>query len=292
MKFQTRLAVVLVNYNSGDFLISCIKSLQISTLNLDLDIWVVDNASFDGSLERCKKVFPSFHYIVNKDNLGFGKANNQALAKIKTEFILLLNPDTKVGKDTLPFMVDFMRKNPMVGAATCKGLKSDGTLDLAYHRGFPTPWASLIYFLGNNKFYHLTNRDMSKAHEVDAISGSFFMTRKSILNKIGFFDEDFWLYGEDLDLCWRIKKACFKIMYIPDVEVLHFKGISSGIKDHSQEISTATKASKLRAFNSFYETMKIFYKKNLADKYPFFINWLVYLAIDLKWFLAKRRMQV
>lgn len=292
MKSKPKLAIILVNYNAGNFLTDCLKSFQSAKEKLDLDVWVVDNASEDDSLEKCKKLFPKLHYIENKENLGFGAANNQAIRKIKTKFILLLNPDTKVEKGTLEFMVDFMQKNPRVGAATCKALKSDGTLDLAYHRGFPTPWASLLYFLGDDRLYHLTDRDINKAHEVDAISGSFFLVRKSILDKVGLFDEDYWLYAEDLDLCFRIRKVDAKIMYVPKVSVIHFKGISSGIKEHSQEFSTATKLSKIRAFNSFYETMKIFYRKNLAQNYPFFINWLIFLAIDLKWFLAKRKMQV
>lgn len=290
---KPRLSVILVNYNAGDFLIECLRSVYLSKDELDLDIWVVDNASEDESLIKAKEEFPQARYIGNKENLGFGTANNQALRQIENEYILILNPDTEVEKNTLPFMVDFMEKHPDVGAATCKALKSDGELDLAYHRGFPTPWASfLYYFFKDDRLYHLKDRDMNTLHEVDAISGSFFLTRKSVLDKVGLFDEDYWMYAEDLDLCFRIKKTGFKIMYVPDVEVVHFKGISSGLKKHSQEITTATKDSKLRAFNAFYETMKIFYRKNLARSYPFFINWSVYLAINLKWVLAKRKLSV
>lgn len=290
---KRRLSVVLVNYNAGDFLVECLRSLYLAKDELDLDIWVVDNASGDYSVKLAKQNFPHIHYIENKENLGFGAANNQALRQIINEYILILNPDTKVEKNTLPFMVDFMEKYPDVGAATCKALKSDGELDLSYHRGFPTPWASfLYYFLKNDRLYHLKGRDMGKAHEVDAISGSFFLTRKSVLDKVGLFDEDYWMYAEDLDLSFRIKKAGFKVMYVPDVQVVHLKGVSSGLKEHSQEITTATKDSKLRAFNAFYETMNIFYRKNLASDYPFFINWLVYLAINLKWALAKRKLSV
>lgn len=290
---KINLSVVLVNYNAGDFLVKCLRSVYLAKDTLNLDVWVVDNASEDESIRLAKQEFPDVSYIRNKENLGFGAANNQALKQIKNEYILILNPDTEVEKDTLAFMVNFMEGHPDVGAATSKALKSDGALDLAYHRGFPTPWASfLYYFLGNDSLYHLTNRDMSKMHEVDAISGSFFLTRKSVLDKVGLFDEDYWMYAEDLDLSFRIKKAGFKIMYVPEVSVVHLKGVSSGLKEHSQEITTATKDSKLRAFNAFYETMKIFYRKNLARSYPFFINWAVYLAINLKWALAKRKLSV
>jgi hypothetical protein len=256
------------------------------------DLWVVDNASVDGSLAKAKKLFPLARFIENKENLGFAKANNIALRQIKNELILLLNPDTQLEKGTLPFMAHFMEENPTVGAATCQVIKSDGKIDWACHRGFPTPLASFLYFLGIDRLYHLTDRKMKKTHEVDAISGSFFLTRKSVLDKVGLFDEDFWLYGEDLDLCWRIKKAGYKVMYVPKVKVIHYKGVSSGIKEHSQEITTATSQSKLKALNSFYETMKIFYHKNLARCYPAFINQLVFWAIDFKKMMAKRKMKV
>ena len=290
---KTELSIVLVNYNAGDFLVRCLRSVFLAKDYLDLDVWVVDNASEDESLVNAIKEFPQVHFIKNEENIGFGAANNQALRQIKTEFILTLNPDTEVKKDTLSFMVSYMKDHPEVGAATCKAIKSDGELDWAYHRGFPTPWASFLYFfLKNGRLYHLDKCDMAKPHEVDAISGSFFFTRKSVLDKIGLFDEDYWLYAEDLDLSFRVKKAGFKIMYVPGVEVIHFKGVSSGLKKHSQEISTATRISKVRAFDAFYETMMIFYRKHLASQYPFFINWMVYLAINIKWGLARRKLSV
>lgn len=289
---KINLSIVLVNYNSGNFLADCLNSVQAAKDQLDLDIWIVDNNSSDHSLDQAKKLFPNIHYIKNKANLGFGTANNIALKKINNELILMLNPDTKVEKETLPVMVDFMEQNIGVGAATCEALKNDGKIDWAHHRGFPTPWASLLYFMGDDKLYHLTDRNMQETHEVDAISGSFFLTRKSVLDKVGLFDEDYWMYGEDLDLSYRIKKAGYKIMYIPKVKVIHFKGVSSGLKQHSQEITTATITSKIRAFNAFYEAMKIFYRKNLAPDHLFLINWVVYLGINLRWILAKRKLKV
>lgn len=292
---MNKLSIVIVNYNAGDLLLKCLTSLSVlqDNVDLDLDIWVVDNASWDNSLKQAKEWFPKLNFIENKENLGFGKANNIALKKIKTEYILLLNPDSEVPSGTLNYMLKFIKENPEVGAATCKVEKEDGSLDLASHRGFPTPWASFLYFvLGDNSLYHLTNRDMEKPHEVDAIAGAFFLTRKEVLDKVGLFDEDYWLYAEDLDLCYRIKKAGFKVMYIPEIKIIHHKGVTSGIKKHSQSISSATETSKKRALDSFYETMKIFYKKHLAKNYPFFINWLVYSGINFKWFLAKRKMTV
>jgi GT2 family glycosyltransferase len=186
-----------------------------------------------------------------------------------------------------------MSKNKDVGAATCKGILENGKMDWGYHRGLPTPWASFnYYFLHNDYDYHLSYKNMEEEHEVDAISGSFFMTRKSVLNKVGLFDEDYWMYAEDIDLCYRMKKFGYRIMFVPVVMVTHIKGVSSGIKLHSENLSAADKLTKIKAFNSFYETMKIFYRKNLAKNYPFLINWLVILGINIKWFLASRKMKV
>lgn len=288
-----KLSVVIVNFNSGDFLLKCLSSLKKVEDEISADIWMVDNASMDDSLEEVKNKFPKLNYIENKENLGFGKANNLALKKIKTENILLLNPDSEVLPGTLKYMVDYIENHPEVGVATCRVEKEDGSLDLATHRGFPTPWASFLYFiLKDDSLYHLTGNDMKKDHEVDAVAGAFFLTRKSVLDKVGLFDEDYFLYAEDLDLCYRIKNAGFKIMYVPEVKIIHHKGISSGIKKHSQGVTTATDESRRKALNSFYETMKIFYRKHLEKNYPFFINWLVYFGIDFKWWLAKRKMVV
>lgn len=290
---RDKLSIVIVNYNSGNFLRDCLKSIYKSETNLDFDIWVVDSASFDDSIELAKKDFPKINYILNKENIGFSKSNNQALGKIKNEYILILNPDTKIFPGVLSYMLNYIKDNSDVGAATCRVELESGKIDWGSHRGFPTPLASFFYyFLSDDRFYHLSFKDMTKPHEVDSITGAFFLTKKSVLDKVGLFDEDYFMYGEDLDLCFRIKKAGYKIMFIPAVKIIHYKGISSGIKKHSQEITKATEAAKIKAFNSFYETMKIFYRKNLEKSYPFFINWLVYIGINLKWFLAKRNLRV
>lgn len=290
---KDKLSIVLVNYNSGNYLTDCLKSIEENKDDLELEIWVVDSASTDDSINNAKKYYPKINYILNKENIGFSKANNQALGKIENEYILILNPDTKILPKTLITMLNFMKENTDVGAATCRVDLANGKLDWASHRGFPTPLASFFYyFLKNDRYYHLSNQDLNKIHEVDAITGAFFMTRKSVLDKVGLFDEDYFMYGEDLDLCFRIKKAGYKIMFVPSAKIIHYKGISSGIKEHTQELTQATNASKIRAFNAFYETMKIFYRKNLAKNYPFFVNWLVYLGINLKWAIALRKLHV
>lgn len=286
------LTVSIVNFNSGDYLLKCLDSLKKLASEVELEVWVVDNASTDGSLQSAKQKHPKINFIETKKNLGFGKAQNLILKKLKTGYCLILNPDTEIPAGTLSKMLDFMESNKNVGASSCKVLLDNGEIDWASHRGFPTPLASLLYFLGMDSLYHLSSRPMEKPHEVDSISGAFFLTRKSVLDKVGLFDEDYFMYGEDLDLCFRIKSAGFKIMYIPEASILHRKGVSSGLKSESQDISTADFETRQRSLNAFYSAMKIFYKKHLEKNYPSLINWLVYLGINLKWFLVKRKLTV
>lgn len=285
-----KLTISIVNYNAGEYLLMCLKSLRDASKRIEFDVVVVDNASSDDSLEKAKKNYPEFKFIESKENLGYGKAHNIVLKQAATPFVLVLNPDTLIYSEALLKILDYMENNPSVGVASPRIEKSDGSLELASHRGFPTPWASfLYYFLKNDRLYHLTDRDMTKIHEVDSVIGAFMFIRKSALDKAGYFDEDYFLYGEDIDICFRIKKAGYSVMYLPEIKAIHAKGISSGIKEHSKKQSSATEETKNKALNSFYESMKIFYKKHYEKKYPWFLNKIVYLAIDIKWQLAKRK---
>jgi GT2 family glycosyltransferase len=288
-----KLTISIVNYNAGDYLLRCLESLDKVKDELDFDVFVVDNDSKDDSIEKSKKKFPKFNYIENKENLGFGKAHNIVLEKAKTPYLLTLNPDCEVPKGTLKYIYEFMENNLDVGISTAKVEKADGSLDIASHRGFPTPRASFEYFfLKNDRAYHLTDRDMTKVHEVDSVVGAFMFMRSDVIKKVGYFDEDYFLYGEDIDLCFKVKQAGFKVMYVPDVKVMHVKGVSSGIKKHSQNQSSANTNTRNLATYYFYHTMKVFYKKHYAKKYPSFFNFLVYSGIDLKWQMAKRKKRV
>lgn len=287
------LTISIVNFNSGEYLLDCLKSLDKVKEEVNFEIIIVDNASTDDSLALVKKKFPDCHFIENKENLGFGKAHNLSLQKATSEFILILNPDTEVKKNVLSTMIDYMKSNPDVGVASCKVILENGSIDWASHRGFPTPLAAFLYYvIGNDSLYHLTGRDLSKTHEVDAISGAFLLTRKTTLEKVGVFDEDFFMYGEDLDLCYRIKMAGLRVMYIPEVSIIHHKGISSGLKKHSQKVSSADLETRRRSVDAFYGAMQTFYKKHLEKNYSSFINWLIYFGINLKWWLAKRKLTV
>jgi len=290
------LSVIIVNYNTGIFLEKCLKSVLSSQIaDLNIEIFVVDNSSHDGS-EQVATKFPSATLIKNKKNLGFAKANNIAIRRAKGKFILLLNPDTEVEKDTISKMIEFMNKNPKAGAVTCKVLLPSGQIDWASHRGFPTPWNAFCYFLRLSKIfpqsklfsgYHQTYKGLGEIHEIDSPSGAFYMLKREVIDKVGLLDEDYFMYGEDLDWSWRIKAAGFKIYYNPATQIIHYKGIASGIKEHSLKISQAEVKTRLKAAKAFYDTMKIFYQKHYEAKYPKFVKWLVFLGLNL---LKNRRL--
>lgn len=280
------LTISIVNYNSGEYLTRCLDSIKLVEGEAKIKTVVIDNNSTDESLTVAKNKFKNVEFIENKQNVGFGKAHNQILKKITTEFILLLNPDCLLEKGVISKLLEYYDKNSDTGVITCKIILPDGSVDLTAHRGLPTPWASLLYFFGDNSKYHLTNRDLKSPHEVDSISGAFFLTKKSVLEKSGFFDEKFFLYGEDIDLSVRIHNAGFKVIYYPDVSIIHYKGVSSGLKKHSQDITRADPKTRNLAVNAFYEAMFIFYDKHFKNKYFFLVNWLVYLGIYLRWGLA------
>lgn len=288
-----KLTISIVNYNAGEYLLKCLASIEKVKDEAEIEVFIADNASTDGSIEKAKKEFPKVNFVDTGANLGFGKAHNIVLKKLETEYVLILNPDTEIEKGVLKKTLDYMEENKDVGILTCKVMLPDGQVDLTAHRGLPTPWASFLYFvLKDDSLYHLSKKNMNKPHEVDAISGSFMLTRKSVLGTVGLFDEDYFMYAEDIDISYRIKQAGYKVIYFPLAKILHNKGISTGLKKHSQSESTATLETKKRSLDAFYETMKIFYKKHLEKKYPFFINWLVYLGINIKWALAKRSLTV
>jgi GT2 family glycosyltransferase len=289
---MAKVAITIVNYNAGEHLLKCLESIKSVSDEVSLEVWVVDNNSTDDSLTQARKQYSTYHYIENPDNRGFGRAHNQALQKAQTEYLLVLNPDTLLAKGNLKSVIDYMDQNPDVGAVTPKIVFENGVVDMTAHRGFPTPKASLLYFLGNDSLYHMTGQDMTKPHEVDVITGAFLLTRKKVLDEVGYFDEDYFMYAEDIDLCYRIKQAGYKIMYLPDVEVLHYKGISTGLKKHSQHLTKASLETRQKMTGYFYSTMKIFYDKHYKNKYPFFVNWLVYLGIYARWWLAKRKLTV
>jgi GT2 family glycosyltransferase len=255
------LSVIIVNYNVKEFLQNLLHSIEKASSKILKEIIVIDNASDDGSVEVIKEKFPSVNLIQNKINTGFGRANNQGLKIAKGKFILFINPDCIVSEDTLDNMILFFESHPECGLAGCKILNSDGTLQLACRRSFPGPWTSFTKVTGlSNLFpkskifarYNLTYLDENQTYEVDAVSGSFMMIRKEVYEKVGGFDEQFFMYGEDLDLCYRVQKSGFKVYYVNSTQVIHYKGES-------------TKRSNLDETKLFYDAMHLFVKKHLSS---------------------------
>lgn len=276
------LSIVIVNYNTKDLLKQTIESVINNTKGIEYEIWVVDNSSKDGSVEMVQEEFKSVKLIASKENLGFPKGNNVAIKKANGRYILLLNSDTKVIGDTLQNCVAYMDKHKDIGALGCKVELSDGTLDHACKRGFPTPEASLYYFLKLNKFmknkrkygaYTASYLGENEVGEVDALTGAFMMIPRTVIDEVGMLDEEFFMYGEDIDWCYRIKEAGYKIVYYPKEKIIHYKGCSS-------------KKKKAKTTYEFHRAMILFYRKHYNDKYNIFVKMLVYLGVALRMILS------
>ena len=284
------LSVIIANYNTRIFLEKLLTSLEKSDVDqYQLEIIVVDNGSSDGSVEMVKKKYQKIKSIINDKNLGFAAANNQGIDKALGRYILLLNSDTEVEKDTLKQMIAFMDEHSQYGAATCRIELTNGKLDPACHRGFPTPWAALTYFLKLESLfpksklfgqYHQGWKKLNEIHELEVISGAFFMIRREVINKVGLLDEGFFMYGEDIDWCFRIQQAGFQIAFVPSTKIVHVKGASGKGKDKSKKVNQ--KDIYKLTNKSFWQTMKLFYKKHYTDKYPRILKWLIFKIIDWK----------
>lgn len=274
------LSIIIVNYNVKEFLLNLLASLEKASKNISSEIIVVDNNSTDDSIALVKQKYPSVITIENKNNVGFGIANNQGLEIAKGENILLINPDTLVKEDTLETMIRFLDDNSEVGIAGCKVLNPDGTLQLACRRSFPRPWVSFTKVIGLSKMfpksklfakYNLTYLDENDSNEVDAISGSFMILKKEVYEKVGGFDKDFFMYGEDLDLCYRIQQAGYKVFYVSSTEIIHYKGES-------------TKRSTIDETKVFYGAMQLFVRKHLSSS--ILVGLILQFAIFVRKLLA------
>lgn len=293
------LSIVILNYNTKKLTLDLLDSIEKNYIDEvkagKYQIIAADNDSPDHSIDDLnnfgkKTIIKEFVVCDNKANLGFSKGNNRAIKYAKGKYVLILNPDTLAHKNTLSRMVDFMDQNPDAGAATCKILYADGSIDPNCVRGFPTPWNSFCHFTGLAKLFpgikffngYLQNswRDLNKIQEVEAIEGAFMIIPKDFGDKIGWFDEDYFFYGEDLQLCFDILQTGKKIYYVPDGTITHFGGASSGIKKQSQVLTTADIETKKRVQKFRFEAMRLFYKKNYSSKYPAIFRLLVFKGID------------
>ena len=327
------LSIITINYKTPELLSELLSSLNsVRNGELDFEVIVVNVTPEDGSGMMVNEKFPWVKQIVDTRNLGFSGNNNIGLKEATGRYVLFLNSDTTVPKGTLSKMVTFMDSNKDVGAATCYVELASGGMDPDCHRGFPTPWASLTYFLGLEKLfphshlfgqYHQFYKDLTKTHEIDACAGAFLLMPRAVGEKIdlrdiaagetsgvksaktpevrecgdsrlaghevasvvdprpAWWDEDFFFYGEDLDLCWRIREAGYKIMFYPHVKITHHKGGSSGIREESKDVTRATEETKKRIIQETTRAMRLFYQKHLEEKYPWVVNKVVYLGINI-----------
>ncbi len=304
---MTDLTIIIVSFNTKALLRQCLQQVRKSQTKYSFEVWVVDNASADGSAEMVRRDFPQVRLIENQENAGYARANNQAIREITiiasassatspgpprrtalpsttadrspgegkySRYILLLNSDVEISSDTFDKMLSFMDNNPTVGIAGCKVVKEDRSLDLACRRSFPNPVnaffrftrLSLLFPKSRIASYNLTFLPEDEIAEVDSVMGAFLLIRREVIEKIGLLDEDFFMYGEDLDFCFRAKAKGFKVMYVPITTVVHYKG------------SSAKKAPG-RALYEFHRAMQIFYDKHYRQKYNFFVTSLVYAGI-------------
>jgi O-antigen biosynthesis protein len=271
-----KISVIIVNYNVKHFLEQCLHSVIRASKNMKVEIFVVDNNSVDGSIQLIREKFPEINLIENKKNVGFSKANNQAIKKAKGKYILLLNPDTVVEEDTFIKVTDFMDKHPEAGGLGVKMIDGKGNFLPESKRGLPTPWVAFSKMFGLSKLfpksrkfdrYHLSYLDENKIHAVDVLAGAFMLIRSEVFNKTGLLDETFFMYGEDIDMSYRITQHGYVNYYFPETTIIHYKGES-------------TKKGSLNYVKFFYKAMIIFAQKHFSggkvNAFTFFINLAVW----------------
>lgn len=276
------LSIIIVSYNTKELLKQTLESVCNHQLGHAFEVWVVDNNSSDGSSTMIKELFPQVHLLENPANVGFAAANNFAIKGSGGKYILLLNSDTVILPGTLDTMLEFMHQHPRVGAAGCKVVLPDGRLDLACRRSFPTPLNALYQALGLSKIfpassrfaqYNLTYLDENLTYPVDCIVGAFMLVRRTVVDQVGLLDEDFFMYGEDIDWCYRIKQAGWEIYYHPAAKIIHHKGASS-------------KKRPWRMLYEFHRSMVLFYCKHYENDNPFILNVIVRLGIWMRFGVA------
>lgn len=274
------LSVVIVNYNVKYYLEQCLESVRRASEGLQVEVFVVDNLSTDGSIAYLKERFPEVTFIENKENVGFARANNQAIRMSTGKYVLLLNPDTIVAEHTLSDFVHFMDEHPEAGGAGAYMLRTDGTFALESRRGLPTPFVAFCKMSGLASFfpksrvfgrYYVRYLDENEVGEIEIISGAYMFLRREALDKVGLLDEDFFMYGEDIDLSYRILKGGYRNYFLP-TRMLHYKGES-------------TEKSSYRYVYTFYQAMRLFFRKHYAH-YSFLVSLPINVAIWVRSFLA------
>lgn len=277
-----KISIVIVNYNVEYFLEQCLNSVYTALKNIEGEVFVVDNNSIDGSVEMVREKFPQANLIANKENLGFSKANNQAMRQAKGKYILLLNPDTVVEEDTFQKCLAFMDKTPDAGGLGVRMIDGKGNFLPESKRGLPTPAVAFYKIFGISRIfpkskrfgkYHLGYLNEFETNECEILSGAFMLMRKEALDKVGLLDETFFMYGEDIDLSYRIIQGGYKNFYFPETQIIHYKGES-------------TKKSSINYVFVFYRAMVIFAEKHFSQKNAKLFSFLINLAIYFRASLA------
>ncbi len=275
------LSIVILNYKAKDYLRKALQAVFNSKSSISFEVFVVDNDSQDGSAEMVEQEFGGKLTLLREPNNGFSAGNNAGIKLAKGEYILLLNPDTEVAADTFQVMLDFFKSHPNCGIATCKLVVDSGQIDPACRRSFPDPVNSFFYLFGlskllpNNKLTHAYQRaftDEDQIQQVDAVNGAFEMISRRCLEKIGLLDERYFMWAEDIDWCFQAKKAGFQVWYVPTTTTLHHKG-----QPHRKS---------RRMLKIFYDSMFLYYRKNLSSQYPWLLNQVVYIGISLRYGIA------
>lgn len=302
MSNRPDLSIIIVNYNTKDLLENCLKSVfKAAAPKNGIEVILVDNNSSDGSPDMVARNFKEVKIIRNKSNTGFARANNTGYEVAAGKYLLFLNSDTVVKKYSFVKPLKFLKNHPSVGAITIKLVTADGTLDLDNHRGFPTPWSSFCHFFGLSKLfphstvfnpYYLGLKKLNKVHTIPVAAGSFIMMSSKLFNDIGRWDEAYYFYGEDIDLCFRINQAGKKIIYYPLVSTLHLKGATSGLRKETSSMVKTDRQNRIKVAKASVEAMKIFYKKFYAKKYPVVVTWLVLFAVTIKGWLRVLKQQL
>ncbi|HBC44617.1 MAG: Glycosyltransferase/rhamnosyltransferase [Candidatus Collierbacteria bacterium GW2011_GWB1_45_35] len=288
------LAVIIVNYNTKELLEDCLNSVFKADSPKDgLQVIVVDNGSKDGSVEflrKFEKSHPHLIFIGSSVNLGFAKGNNVGVDATDAKHLLFLNSDTVVRRYALVKPLKYLKAHPKVGAVTIRLYLKDGGIDYDNHRGFPTPWTAITKFSGlaglfpQSTFfnsYHLGFKKLDKIHQIPVAAGSYMMMPTKLFRQIGMWDETYFFYGEDIDLCYRINSAGYKIIYYPKVSTLHLRGASSGLRKENAKGASSGKENRIKVAKSSTDAWKIFYKKFYKNKYPFFVTATVLAGMSL-----------
>jgi len=274
---KPELSIIILNYNTKELLEDCLNSVKKHMDEVPLEVIVSDNSSTDGSPEMVKTKFPWVKYTEGP-NEGFSKGNNRAKPLVEGRIVLFLNPDTIVHKDVLAKTVEYLKTHPKVGAVTCKLVLPSGKMDKDVRRRFPTPKIAFEHLvLGINKNYWYENIPESTTHEVEAIQGAFFLSWKSILDKVGWYDDKYFFDGEDIDLCFQIHKAGYKLVYYPEVTVTHLKGVTKGKVSKWKYKVSPEQRKKLRLAG--VASMERFFRKNLWGRYPKIFSYFVVFGI-------------